>query len=160
MFKWLAKILGLQKKEPHHTEEGVNNIAIKAFPRLDENQARDEARIRDMTRPNQGFTKPNRPSKPEPAKFNSRGVRVPTEEESRRARPVVPPPRPVARSANRYSNDVSPSRSPDNGSDTFLATAVALSVLDSSPSYSTPSGGYDSSCSSSSDSSGGGGTCD
>ncbi|QEQ94887.1 hypothetical protein pEaSNUABM56_00088 [Erwinia phage pEa_SNUABM_56] len=186
MFKWLAKILGLQKKDPYQlTPDQAAQIVMEASRRVAEKQARDEARIREMMRPNQGFTKPTQPADPaprvatkcgsatgkpldtaalkehlevrrsqqqrvEPPQYTRRGVRIPTPEESRRARPATPPPAPPSPPAS------------DSGSNLMMA-AVVLSTMDSTPSYSppshdtTPSGGYDSgSC----DGGGGGGSCD
>lgn len=155
MFKWLARILGLQKKESESTDQTTNTQSVAAS-RVVENKTIKDARMRDIARD----------FKPDPG-FTRRGVRIPTAEEARRARPATPPPAPPrpTRNVDRTSNDLPPYGSSDTGSNIMMA-AVVLSTMDSTPSYSqpshtpsydpTPSGGYDSgSCDS-----GGGGSCD
>ncbi|QGZ16323.1 hypothetical protein Hena1_01730 [Erwinia phage Hena1] len=156
MLKWLAKILGLVKEEKYIlTQEKADKIVTEAAQRVAEKRRQDSAMVQavdQMVQEQRGFTTPDRAAAPGPAKFNTRGVRVPTPEESRRARPVTPPPPPppVRRSS-------SPSRSSSNSRRDDSSSDVGFWAATSAASWGGDSG---SSSSSSCDSGGGGGSCD
>lgn len=162
MLKWLAKILGLVKEEKHIlTQEKADKIVTEAAQRVAEKRRQDSAMVQavdQMVQEQRGFTTPSRAAAPEPAKFNSRGVRVPTAEEAKRARPAVPPPPPppppFLRMPPRYEEykrrtETPPKRGNSSSDDGLWAVTAAAAWS-----------GDSSSSSSSCDSGGGGGSCD
>lgn len=162
MLKWLAKIFGLVKEEKKSslTPEMVEKIAIEAAQRVANKSLQDSAAVQsveEMIKEQRGFTTPSRPASPGTVKYNSRGVRVPTAEEAKRARPAVPPPPPppppFLRMPPRYEEykrrtETPPKRGNSSSDDGLWGVTAAASW----------SG--DSSSSSSSCDSGGGGSCD